>query len=161
MTPCGLSLLSSQHTAFMDSLCRKPRQPGLVKLQPPSANLTAAIQRHIANYAADSDSPYHELAKQHGVLGLYLGWGTDFGLTPSGSVRRFGNDFPITDDRWYAGPEMDATAVAFGALRHPELRALFPSRPQNAVDCDACEQSGFPDHQRLICSLCLLRHGLA
>jgi hypothetical protein len=114
-----------------------------VKLQAPTLDLTAAIQRHIANYAAACDSPYHQLAKQHGVLGLYLGWGTDFGLAPDGTVRRFSSNFPVNGyDVWYGDSARDVSAVAFGALRHPELRAMFPTRPPNAVDCESCDGAG-------------------
>lgn len=123
-----------------------PDRTCAVKLQPPSPDLTAAIVRHIASYASDLDSPYHQLAADHRVLGLYRGWGTDFGLTPDGSVQRFNAEFPLNlngHDVWYGHPEMDATAIAFGSLRHPELRALFPLRPENAVDCESCDGIGF------------------
>lgn len=130
-----------------------------MQLQKPTPELSAAISRHIAAYIADCASPYHRLAAAHGVLPLYYGWGTDFGLLPDGSVVRFDEDPTFNTDVWYGRPEMEASAVAFGALRHPELKQLFPPRPQATVDCDPCATTGFLDI-RDTSALCGQCHGL-
>jgi hypothetical protein len=109
-----------------------PAVPLPIKLQP---NGPLGVQRN------------SKAVRLHNFLPLYLGWFAALGILPDGTVVRWDHDDNI-DSGHLTAPEHEPNpfwqrmALSLGARSYPALTQLIPSRPSNAIDCDACEGTG-------------------
>jgi hypothetical protein len=109
--------------------------------------LSAFIAARIANYAAEATEPFHHWESPAvavlAALPLMRHWFETFGLRAEGEVVRWHTDGPDP----YPGvrPVEERvgwlSALVEGGRRWPELRALLPARPADAV---ACRCAGHP-----------------
>ena len=92
-----------------------------------------------AAISAESDSA-RRAAKATGGLPLQCDMGGVLVLTPLGTVLHYdpetGAVASVDDDRW------KTAALVKAARRYPELIALFPVKPSNAVVCLQCRGTG-------------------
>jgi hypothetical protein len=102
-----------------------------------------AMMRRRASVAADwpGRADVAERAARHGFVPLYADLGGVVGVRPDGTFVGLGDDpdaapAEMTSVRWRD------LAVLIGAKRYPELRALIPPRPPDAVTCANCAGSG-------------------
>ena len=95
-----------------------------------------------------------------GGTGLYLfgSIGLDTAITPDGSF--WINDWDISEsdsgDNWKlaSATERSSIIVSVQRKRFPELIALLPTRPQNAIVCSECNGTGYAHHNLVWCSTC-------
>ena len=114
-----------------------------------------AIRSRIREYL-DQDDPRVEWIKpsvrEHGFLPLYLGWVAVLGIRPDGSFVYLGYEPAPKPARLLEQPFWQRVAIHQGAKKYPELRALLPERPVNAVPCSACRGAGeLPGLPPVIC----------
>jgi hypothetical protein len=124
-----------------------------------SAELSAWIATRIANYDAEATETYQQMeapaVKQFAALPLIRHWYETFGLRADGEIVRWHTDGP---DVYPGVRPVEAryewlSALVDGAWRYPELRALLPERPIEAVDC-RCGSSPVFGPGKLICPEC-------
>lgn len=100
---------------------------------------------------ARSGGPGSGYAVDPGYLNVFGTIGCVLLLTPAGKVLvDHHDDEGIVE----ATPEEREFAHVRAASGHPELRALMPPRPADAVDCPLCHGAGsvpLPDGHRVFC----------
>jgi hypothetical protein len=110
-----------------------------------AAEVSALIARLLKAFLADSGAEPADLrgvAARLQALPLYSDMGGCIAIRPTGELigwawdSPFEDVWPVEDLRWRA------IALAHGANRHRELRALLPRRPSNARDCKECKGTG-------------------
>lgn len=105
----------------------------------------ALIEQWIADFLASTD-PRKEWLKApvrlHRFLPLYVGWMSTLGLRPDGSFVRWDQEATPPSLRLLASPFWQRLAVCRGIKEHPELGALLPPRPAEAVTCQVCGGTG-------------------
>lgn len=102
--------------------------------------LSAHVRRRLAEYLAEPD-PHNlrSVVEKFGALPLVGDMGGMFALRPDGEVISYGWDEPhdvavLRDARL-------RNAVLFrGSMKYPELGALVPARPTDAIPCPHCEE---------------------
>ena len=79
---------------------------------------------------------------RHHFLPVYLGWVEVLGVRPDGSIVRWMHE----DDPERVAPCGSSWERRFAgyqaASQYPELAALMPERPEDAVVCGRCDGSG-------------------
>jgi hypothetical protein len=86
-------------------------------------------------------------------LPLYCGWLSILGIRPDLSFVRW--DIEDDPDVIKRLPEafLQRLALCQGAKKYPELRALIPARPPDAVTCEDCKGLGdMPGLPTFVCS---------
>jgi len=117
-----------------------------------------AIEKRIAQWLEEDDRRYdrvRDAVRRFHFLPLYHRWTAVLGIRPDRSFVRWDYE----DNREKVKPleesYLQRLAVCEGAKRYPELRALIPPRPPEAIDCVACKGTGkvhkLPD---VICECC-------
>jgi hypothetical protein len=104
-----------------------------------------AIENRIAEALAADDPTVEWLkpaVRTHRFLPLYLGWSSTLGLRPDGSFVRWDHEASPTELRPLRDGLWRRLAIFQGIKRYPELEALLPARPDEAVPCGACGGSG-------------------
>lgn len=108
-------------------------------------SMRGAIETRIAEFLAAGDPKLkwvRPAVRRHAFLPLYVGWIATLGIRPDGSFVRWDHE----DDDGSVKPLSDAylqrLAICEGAKMYPELHALRPERPANAVTCDRCGGTG-------------------
>ncbi len=96
------------------------------------------------------ESPY---VVEFSALPLYLGWSETIGIRSDGELVYWSTegDFsgvrPVDDRRWML------SALVGGIKWYPNLRALLPERPTNAVDC-SCRKIPLLASGKVLCGDC-------
>ncbi len=121
-----------------------------------SPEMSAFIAARIVGYSAETpdqlkwQSPY---VSQFSALPLYLGWMETIGIRADGELLfwstegEYAGTRPVEDRIWVL------SALVAGAERYPELRALLPERPTNAVDC-RCRKHPLLASGKVMCNEC-------
>jgi hypothetical protein len=110
-----------------------------VKLPPEALPLVATALDEYLSEPRYGDAAF---AERHQALPLYAGWtGTTY-LTTSGEFwyRNCEYDPPRIENDLNDASKLVALVLA--AEHHPQLAALLPSRPHDAIHCDACDGRG-------------------
>lgn len=118
-----------------------------------------AVASRIASFDTDCPSNRSWLSphvRKHCILPLVIGWVETIGITTDGRICRFSADGELRD---YEGlRDVDDRAMLIHALLVasrvvPQLESLRPIRPQDAVNCAACDGRGwYASHPEVICS---------
>lgn len=125
-----------------------------MKLLPEGLQLVATA---LAEYLSKPRYGDAAFAERHQALPLYAGWtGTTY-LTTSGEFwyRNCEYDPPRIEDDLNDASKIVALVLA--AEHHPQLTVLLPSRPDDALDCDACDGRGqitVGNVSNIICGQC-------
>jgi hypothetical protein len=107
---------------------------------PIPATLSQRIEAEIQRLEEHPPGHINHEGRRQNALPLFGTVGEVWLLRPDGTLWRADSDFgrklePLPN-------EAQLTALAVGAQRYPFLRELLPSRPDNAVQCDACAGRG-------------------
>lgn len=91
----------------------------------------------------DKDSHY-PIVKSEDAVVMFYGMGDPMYLTLDGRViiEDMLDEIPPREAKTFAEVAM-AIVVGAKVRKFPELRSILPSRPQNAVDCENCDKSGW------------------
>jgi hypothetical protein len=81
-------------------------------------------------------------ARRWNFLPLYRGWWSTLGIRPDGSFVRWDDEDDPEVIKPLAEPFLQRLALCQGAKKHPELRALLPARPPEAITCEHCNGLG-------------------
>lgn len=103
------------------------------------------IDGWIDDFLASHDPRRNWLKKPvraHRFLPLYVGWLSTLGLRQDGSFVRWDQEAASPVLRPLSIPYWQRFALCQGAKVHPELAALLPPRPAEAVTCAVCGGSG-------------------
>jgi hypothetical protein len=118
--------------------------------------LAAFVAARIAGFSAEApeqlrwESPF---VSEFSALPLYLGWTETIGIRADGELVRWSTEGeysgvrPVEDRTWML------SALVSGAERHPELRALLPERPTEAIDC-LCRKVPLLASGKVLCGEC-------
>lgn len=86
-------------------------------------------------------SDLRETVAQLEVLPLMLDWGGCYALRSDGQVISFLWDVPM-EVRVENDLRIRNIALFQGSKKYPELMALIPPKPSNAVECSGCDGTG-------------------
>jgi len=103
-----------------------------------SRELTAYVGARIAAFAEESPPTHLWLSRfvaQFGALPLSLGWFDTVGLKSDGEIIEWSTEDQYEGMRPVEDRYHWLSALVDGTRRYPELRAVLPNRPANAVDC--------------------------
>jgi hypothetical protein len=118
--------------------------------------VAAYLEARIAGYAVEAPedvrwaSPF---VAGLGALPLYFGWTETIALRPDGELicwsteGQYAEVRPLQDRTWVL------LSLVTGAERYPELRALLPERPPDAVDCP-CRKHPLLASRQFLCGRC-------
>ncbi len=118
--------------------------------------LSALIAARIAAYSADAPerlqwhAPY---VAEFGALPLYAGWTETIGVRPDGQIVRWSTEGEYSGVRLVEERRWVLSALVTGTERYPELRALLPARPRDAVDCQ-CRNHPLFAPGKMLCGIC-------
>jgi len=101
-------------------------------------DVAAYISARIAGYASESPEPFRWLAPYVGefkALPLYLGWWEVTGIRADGEFVCWSTEHEYPGVRPVEERYFWLSSLVDGCRRYPELRALLPNRPTDAVDC--------------------------
>jgi hypothetical protein len=117
-----------------------------------SAHIHGLIETFLAR-----DDPSIEWAKpavmKHGFFPLYVGWIVTLGLRPDGRFVHWRHEDGIDAVTPCDTPFLQRLALAYSARQNPELAALIPPPPPEAIPCAHCGGHGRLDGavSRMIC----------
>ena|SRR5215212_8707348 len=77
------------------------------------------------------------------ILPLYLDWSGGWAIRSDGEVISFSYEEPF-DLKVEDDTRIRNIALFEGSKKYPELKALAPERPSNAVGCPHCKGAGTP-----------------
>ncbi len=111
-----------------------------------SADLAAAVKHRLDTFLTDAVTDplnLRAVVAKFGALPLVTDMGGCIALRPDGAIVTFAWDEPhafevVVDDR------LRNVALYQGSLKYPEITALVPSRPADAIDCPHCGGAGTP-----------------
>jgi len=116
-------------------------------------HLSQQIEGRILDFLADDDVRYGWLRRgvgDHGFLPLYVGWVATLGIRPDGTLVRWNHEDDPTHLHELDNAFQQRMAIKQAVDRYPELEALIPPRPDDAVVCEKCSGSG-KAHAQVIC----------
>jgi hypothetical protein len=94
-----------------------------------------------------------EPVRRWNFLPLYRGWFSVLGIRPDGSFVRWDNEDDPDVIKPLIEPYLQRLALCQGAKLYPELRALMPERPPEAITCETCIRwNELPEPPKVICS---------
>jgi hypothetical protein len=107
-------------------------------------DIESAVAERLRAFLADTAPDplgLRAVVAKFGSLPLILDMGGCYALRRDGEVVSFAWDEPhglavVADDR------LRNAAFYQGSLKYPELNALVPARPPNAIDCSSCGGTG-------------------
>jgi hypothetical protein len=114
---------------------------------PPNSELAAALRSALETFLASSEPDPLDLqtiARHARVLPVLRGWGA------LGAIRLDGTPVEVTYEPPYELTEVQDRGMSMALLGHcafkfPELSALRPARPPDAVQCQLCGGTGRSD----------------
>lgn len=86
------------------------------------------------------------LVREHDALPLYIGWTETTAITSSGDIVVWNTETDVSFIQEIDTQLFHASLMA-GVKRYPDLQFLIPSRPDDAVTCDACCGTGRIPHK--------------
>jgi hypothetical protein len=98
-------------------------------------DITAKVREAIADL--DESFDWGRLGRLNDAIPLLLTIGTMSFLRSDGVFLQYEGD-PFPERLVREAADVDNIALAWGLGRYPWLSALFPPRPQTAVDCGTC-----------------------
>jgi hypothetical protein len=125
-----------------------------------SEELSAEIKRRLAEYLADDTHDPLDLRSvvaKFGALPWVGDMGGPFAVRPDGEVILYAWDEPH-EPTVVRDPRLRNAALYRGSLKYPELAALVPVRPADAISCPHCE--GIAAIQRQVTNIACYCGGL-
>jgi hypothetical protein len=113
------------------------------------------IEGWISDFLASPDPTREwlkEPVRQHKFLPLYLGWFSTIGLLSDCSFVRWDQEEEPPILRTLSNAFLQRMALCQGIEHYPQLVALLPTRPDEAVTCSLCGGVGdVPGLPQIIC----------
>jgi hypothetical protein len=118
--------------------------------------VSAFIGARVAAFSAETPERFRWHAPyvaDFGALPLYVGWTETIGIRPDGQVVRWSTEDEYAGVRSVEEGKWMLSALVAGTERYPELRALLPERPRDAVDCQ-CRNHPLFGPGKVLCGSC-------